>query len=85
MVPMKYFQKFRLILIALAILCSNQLSAQSRSISVNVQNIVLGEVLKSISSQSDYKFVYNNNVIDIDKKITAKVSDSDIETVLNTI
>ncbi len=82
---MKYSQKFRLILIALALLCGNQLAAQSKSISVNAQNVVLGEVLKSISSQSDYKFVYNNNVIDVDKKVTAKVSDTDIESVLNAI
>lgn len=82
---MKYFQKFRLILVALAIICCGELSAQSRGISITAHNIVLSEVLKSISSQSDYKFVYNNNVVDVSKRITAQVSDADIESVLKAV
>lgn len=82
---MKYFQKFRLILIALAILCCGELSAQSRGISINAHNIVLSEVLKSISSQSDYKFVYNNNVVDVSKRITAQIGDADIDSVLKAV
>lgn len=82
---MKYFIKLKLILLALFILCCGELYAQSSNITVNVQDVRLSDVLKSISSQSDYKFVYNNSVVDANRKITAKIDNSDIEDVLDAI
>lgn len=56
--------------------------AKGRMIVVDVQDRPLAEVLKSISAQSDYRFVYNNNIIDVRKPVTASVSSEDINVVL---
>lgn len=56
--------------------------AKGRMIVVDVQDRPLSEVLKSISAQSDYRFVYNNNIVDVKKLVTATVSSEDINMVL---
>lgn len=64
---------------------ANQIHAKSNQIILNVKDVALSEVLKSISTQSDYRFVYNNRIIDVNQKVTVSVTDCDINVVLNRV
>lgn len=60
-------------------------SAKDRKIVVEVSNRPLSEVLKSISVQSDYRFVYNNNVVDVSLAVSVSVSSEDINVVMQKV
>ena len=48
-------------------------SIKAQEISINVKNVTLKKVLKEIEKQADYTFVYNNNLVDVNKSITFEV------------
>ena len=72
-------------LLLVAVLGISSVQARNNKIIVDVKDIALSEVLKSISAQSDYRFVYNNRVIDVNQKISVSISDRDINMVLNKV
>lgn len=81
-----YLRRYFFLLIILFLGVSvNQTYAKADKITLNVREISLSEVLKSISAQSDYRFVYNNRVIDVNQKVTVSVTDRDINVVLNKV
>ena len=59
--------------------------SQGTKISISQKNMTIGQVLEKIESESDFKFLYRNEVIDVNKVIDLNVKDADILTVLNTI
>ena len=60
----------RLIVTALAVIMMlPTVSAQTRPVSIDVKDMQLSEILKSISAQSDYRFVYSNSAIGADRKM----------------
>lgn len=63
----------------------NYAYAQKVQIVIDSENAVLNDVLKSISAQSDYRFVFNNRAVDVAQRITAKVSSTDINVVLGKV
>lgn len=72
-------------LLLVAVLGISSVQARNNKIIVDVKDVSLSEVLKSISAQSDYRFVYNNRVIDVNQKISVSISDRDINMVLNKV
>ena len=52
------------------------------TITLNVQNRPIKEVLTLIERQSDYIFVYYDNILDIHRKVTLKVTNQPISAVL---
>src|SRR5215217_5660787 len=52
-------------------------------ISVNFRDTDLGNVLASIENKSSYRFVYSNNKIRTDKKVTIKADNQEVSNVLN--
>lgn len=63
----------------------NYLYAQKVNITIDSENEVLNDVLKSISAQSDFRFVYNNRAVDVAQRITVKVSNTDINVVMDKV
>lgn len=51
-------------------------------ISLRVKKTAIEGVLRSIEQQTNYRFLYNNNLEDIREKVTLNVKDADIEEVL---
>ena len=59
------------------------ISAQNKPVNIDVKDMQLSEILKSISAQSDYRFVYSNSAIGADRKMTVKISGTDISKVMD--
>lgn len=59
------------------------LCAQVKQIVIDADGQSLSEVLKSVSVQSEYRFVYNNRVVDVNQKVTLRFSSTDIRKVLD--
>ena len=79
---MKHF--CRLIVTAIAaIMMLPTISAQNKPVNIDVKDMQLSEILKVISAQSDYRFVYSNSAIGADRKITVKLSGTDISKVMD--
>lgn len=55
---------------------SAQTAEAAKTITLNVQNRPIKEVLTLIERQSDYIFVYYDNILDIHRKVTLKVTNS---------
>jgi TonB-linked SusC/RagA family outer membrane protein len=50
---------------------------------LNLEDVKLAKLLKIIEKQSDYRFVYSNDVIAADTKVTVEVTDKTVEQVLD--
>ena len=55
----------------------------SRAITLNVQNTTIEKIIDKIEVTSKYTFVYNTKFVDLHRKISIKVKDVSIETVLS--
>ena len=54
-------------------------------ISLNLSNVSLKEALKAIEQQTDYKFMYNNSIVNLEKKISINCASKDLGGVLDMI
>ena len=57
----------------------------SKMITLNVKSGTISEVFKEIEKQSDYRFFYNSDQVDLNDKVNIDVESSTIEAVLNDI
>lgn len=57
----------------------------NKKITLNYQSVELKKVLQTIESQLNVKFVYSNNLIKANQKISAAFVDTKLQTVLNNI
>ena len=57
--------------------------SQSAAISIEMNNATVEEVLNEIEMNSDYHFLYNNQLIDVDRKVSVKADADNIESVLH--
>lgn len=53
-----------------------------KTFSLNLEDVKLAKLLKIIEKQSDYRFVYSNDVIPADTKVSIAVTDKTVEQVL---
>ncbi|WP_164974305.1 TonB-dependent receptor [Filimonas effusa] len=54
-----------------------------KKISLNLKRTEIATVLSTIEQQTDYRFLYNNNIRGITQKVNLNVADADIKTVLD--
>ena len=59
-------------------------SAQ-RNYEVNCSNLRLSEVLKEVTRETGYNFVYNNTSVDVSQTVTVNVSSPDINVILEAV
>lgn len=69
------------------IICSLPMSvmAQSTKISINKVNVPLNDVLNEIETKSDYKFLVNQNMIDLTRKVDAVFVNTPIKDILEAL
>ena len=77
-------RKLFLSLTVLFLLVPTLLHAQG-AITVVADNEPLSTVLKLISAQTEYRFVYNTDLIDTSRKVTLSVSSDKVEDVLDAL
>ncbi len=59
--------------------------SQDARISLNLKNSSVDEVLNDIEEQTDYFFLYNNKLIDINRRVSVQCKDRTVATVLGQI
>jgi len=59
--------------------------SQSARVTVELKNVSVKEVLKAIESSSEFFFIYNNELIDVDRKVNINAKDQKISEILNTL
>lgn len=62
---------------------ANSSYSQSTKISLNLKNTSVEKILQTIEERSDYYFLYNSKLIDVDRRIDIQANDESIASVLN--
>ncbi|MDR1864696.1 MAG: SusC/RagA family TonB-linked outer membrane protein [Bacteroidales bacterium] len=61
------------------IVCANSLYAQDTRISLQLKDATVKEILNEIERVSEFIFIFRNDAVDLDRKITVSVLDKSIE------
>lgn len=61
------------------------LASQETRISLDMKNTTVEKVLDEIEAKSDYSFLYNHTLINVDRKVSIDVEAKDIESVLHSL
>lgn len=64
---------------------SASIYSQSTKLTMNLQGATFLEVIKKIETQSEFVFIYKNEVIDLKKKVNVAVEDKTIEVILDEV
>ena len=88
-VPIKHFlliMRTTFILLFICVFCAmaEMSFTQNARVTINKRNIALKEVLNEIEKQTDYLFIYNNEV-NANEKVTVKAKQKAVSEVLNSI
>lgn len=59
--------------------------SQSTRLSLNLRNSTIREVLSQIEDQSEFYFLYNNQLIDVERKVNVEVKNEKVDVILNKI
>ncbi|MCW1735053.1 TonB-dependent receptor [Anaerorudis cellulosivorans] len=57
--------------------------SQKTKISLDMKNTTIEKVLQTIEEKSDYHFLYNNKLVNVDRKVSVRVKDAAIADVLD--
>lgn len=61
---------------------AHTLYSQSARVSLNMRNATLEKVLNTIEEESEFYFLYNSKLIDVDRKVNVNVKSQTIESIL---
>ncbi len=61
---------------------AHSLYSQSAKVSLDMRNATIEEVLQTIEEKSEFYFLYNSKLIDVDRKVNISVESQSIESVL---
>lgn len=61
------------------------LYSQSAKVSLNMKNATVEDVLNAIEDNSEFHFLYNSKLINVDRKVSINAADKSIESVLSTL
>ncbi|MDX8340684.1 SusC/RagA family TonB-linked outer membrane protein [Draconibacterium sp. IB214405] len=68
-------------LLALSLI-SNKVNSQNPRINLNLFNVSIKEVLQEIEIQNQYYFLYNNNLMDVERKVDLNIQNKRIDEVV---
>ena len=71
-----------LLFLSLTQVLAGKIYSQSARISLNLKNSTIKEVLYQIETRSDYYFLFNSKLVDVNRKIDIEVTDEQIQQVL---
>ena len=74
-----------LIIMLMVIATNVQASAYSESVKfdLNMKKVSLKEVFQTITEQSEFKFIYNNDVVNDEQKVSVTSEDARVEEILD--
>ncbi len=75
---------FLILISALQVLASASYS-QSTRLSLNMKNVTVKDVLFQIEEQSEFYFLYNSELIDVQRKVDINVQNEKVDEILNTL
>lgn len=73
---------FLLLISGLSVFAS-ETYAQTKTITLQLKNASLKEILKNIEDQSEFYFMYSEKIIDVTRKVTVDIKDKRIDEALN--
>ncbi len=65
--------------------CVGELCAQTNTVSLNMSNVSIEQVLNAIEGTTGYYFLYNNKLVNVDRIVSIRVRGSSIQQTLNTL
>lgn len=74
-----------LLLATLSVIHANETYPQKTTLSLDVTNLEVSKVIEKIETVTGFRFVYNIKNVNLDRTISIKVKDENIESVLKTI
>ena len=66
-------------------LYSSAAYSQKATLSFNLKNVTVEEVLNQIEDQTDFRFLYNKKLVDVTRKISIHIINENISTILNEV
>lgn len=75
----------RLLLLMMTLFAAGTLLAQSEKVSINLEKATLNELLNAIEAQSSYKFLVNEQNIDLQQTVTAQYTNTTISDILEKV
>ena len=69
--------------LSLGIAVANNSYAQNTTLSLDMSNSTIANVLEAVENQTDFSFIYDANVVNINKKVSVSVNEKNIFDVLN--
>ena len=85
----KIFRVMRLCLLFVALSLTQVFASisysQSVSVSLQMKNVSIEEVLNAIEQKTEYRFLYNKDVVNVGQKVNVSANESDISDLLNSI
>ncbi|MDR0393819.1 MAG: SusC/RagA family TonB-linked outer membrane protein [Tannerella sp.] len=62
---------------------ADNLYSQSARVSLNMRNATVEEVLNTIEEESEFYFLYNSKLVNVDRKVSVRVKSQPVETILD--
>ena len=59
--------------------------AQNSTVSLNMRNVTIEDVLNAIETRTEFRFLYNKQIVDVTRKVTVNANKEDIKLVLKKI
>jgi TonB-linked SusC/RagA family outer membrane protein len=81
----KHLSKKKLVLFSIILFHCSVILAQQKTFTFNLQNVPVEQVIEKVEAQSSYRFLYNENLINVNKKINISVKNVSITELLNNI
>lgn len=81
LITMKLTLLFGLLLVVQSF--ANQSYSQEATLNLNIRDASIKDALKEIENQSKYYFLYNDDLVDVSKKVNIDMKNSNIQVVLN--
>lgn len=76
---------FLFIFVAIIQLVASEGYSQSTKLSLNLKNTTIKDALDEIEENSEFYFLYNKKLVDVEKQVSIEVNDEKISDVLNSI
>ncbi len=74
-----------LVLISMVSVFANKTYSQSKMLNLNMEKVTVREVLSEIEDQSEFHFMYSGKVIDVNRLVSIKVQDVNIDEALKSL
>ena len=71
-----------LLLISVISTFASKTYSQTKVLNLNVQNSTVKEVLQNIEEQSEFYFMYSENLVDVNRKVSVNIKNEDRKSVV---